>query len=242
MIKAVIQNETIRAEAGALHYMRGQIEMESKAPSAGGILKGMVSGETVFKPTYTGTGEIYFGPPIFGEYIILELNNQEWILDRGAYVCSDIGVEVDVYRNKAASALLGGEGLFQTLVRGTGKVVIQSPGKAEWIQLNGEKLSVDGSFAIARSSTLSFAVQRASKSLIGSMTSGEGLLNTFQGQGYVLLAPVPNLYQNLINQARYIPAQQPTAPKGLGRGCLGFLGGGVFIFAIFGALALVLFN
>ena len=72
MIKAVIQNETIRAEAGALHYMRGQIEMESKAPSAGGMLKGIMTGETVFKPTYTGMGEVYFGPPIFGEYVILD--------------------------------------------------------------------------------------------------------------------------------------------------------------------------
>jgi len=213
LIKATIQNEQIRAEAGALHYMMGQIEMTSAAPSMGGFLKSMVSGETAFKPTYTGTGEVYFGPPIFGEYMILQLNNEEWILDQGAYVCSDIGIEVDAFRNKAVTGLIGGEGLFQTKVRGTGSVVIQAPGKLQNIQLQGHTLSVDGSFAVARSSSLDYSVRRASKSLVGSFTSGEGLLNTFSGTGTVLLAPVPNLYQNLINQSRYIPAA-PAASAG----------------------------
>lgn len=217
LIKATIQNETIRAEAGALHYMLGQIEMTSKAPSVGGFLKSMVSGETVFKPTYTGQGEIYFGPPIFGEYIVMQLNNEEWILDQGAYVCSDIGIEVDVFRNKALTGLIGGEGLFQTKVRGTGTLVIQAPGKVQNIQLQGHTLSVDGGFAVARSASLDYTVRRASKSLVGSFTSGEGLLNVFTGTGTVLLAPVPNLYQNLINQTRYIPAGQSAGGGGIAK-------------------------
>ncbi|MEM9192584.1 MAG: AIM24 family protein [Myxococcota bacterium] len=223
MVKVTIQNETVRAEAGALHYMRGNIEMTSKAPSAGGMLKAMVSGETMFKPTYTGHGEVYFGPPMFGEYVTLHLNNEEWVLDRGAYVCSDIGIEVDVFRNKAVSGLVGGEGLFQTKVKGTGTVILQAPGKVQQIQLQGEKLSVDGSFAVARHATLNYSVQRASKSLVGSFTSGEGLLNTFTGQGVVLLAPVPNLYQSLIAQCRYIPTAAGSAGGAVAGGAAGGL-------------------
>lgn len=224
MVKATINNETIRAESGALHYMFGQVEMTSSAPSAGGFLKSMVSGENVFKPTYTGTGEVYFGPPIFGEYFILQLNNEEWILDQGAYVCSDAGITVDVFRNKALSGLVGGEGLFQTKVSGTGTVVLIAPGKVQTYHLQGHTLSVDGSFAIARTSTLDYAVRRASKSLVGSFTSGEGLLNVFSGTGTVLLAPVPNLYQNLINQSRYIP--QAHTGGGGGGGIMSRFGGG----------------
>ena len=215
MIRATINNETIRAEAGALHYMHGQIEMESKAPSAGGFLRSMVTSETIFKPTYTGTGVVYFGPPIFGEYVTLTLNNEEWILDQGAYVCSDISIEVSSHRNKAATALLGGEGLFQTSVKGTGNVVIQAPGKVQRIDLNGEKLSVDGSFAVARSAALTFKVEKATRSFFGSMTSGEGLLNTFQGVGPVMLAPVPNLYQSMVDKCRAFAAA-PTQTKGKG--------------------------
>ena len=131
MVRATLEGETIRAESGALHYMRGQVEMESKAPSVGGFFKSAMTGESVFKPTYTGTGEVYLGPPNFGEYEFLELNGEEWILDQGAYVCSDASIEVGAFRNKAMSALVGGEGLFQTSVKGTGTVVVQAPGKVQ---------------------------------------------------------------------------------------------------------------
>jgi uncharacterized protein (AIM24 family) len=198
MIRCVIDNETVRAESGALHYMRGSIEMTSAAPSVGGFLKSVVTRENIFRPTYKGKGEIFFGPPIFGEYEILNLAGEEWILEQGSYVCSDATVEVGVWRNKALSAFLGGEGWFQTSVTGNGKVVIQAPGKVQRIDLKGDKLSVDGRFAIARTAGLSFEVQKATKSMLGSLSSGEGLLSTFEGSGTVLIAPVPNVYQNLL--------------------------------------------
>lgn len=202
MIRSTINNESIRAESGALHYMRGRIDISTPAPSVGGLLKSFVTSENIFRPTYSGVGEIFFGPPIFGEYHILDLNNEEWILEQGSYVCSDYPIEIGVWRNKAFSALLGGEGWFQTLVKGTGKVVMQAPGYVERIELKGEKLSVDGKFALARTSGLKFEVQRASRSLMGSVTSGEGLLSTFEGTGTVLIAPVPNMFQNLIDNVR----------------------------------------
>jgi uncharacterized protein (AIM24 family) len=198
MVRCVINNETVRAESGALHYMRGKIEMTSSAPSVGGFLKSVVTRENIFRPTYQGTGEIFFGPPIFGEYEILDLSGDEWILEQGAYVCSDAGVEVGVWRNKALTAVFGGEGWFQTSVKGTGKVVMQAPGQVQRISLRGEKLSVDGRFALARTAGLNFEVQKATRSILGSLSSGEGLLSTFEGNGTVLIAPVPNVYQNLV--------------------------------------------
>lgn len=199
MIKAVIKNETIRAEAGAMHYMRGQVELESKMPSAGSFLKSMVTQETIFKPTYSGVGEIYFGPPIFGEYTILNLQNEEWILDKSAYVCSDNTVEVGSFRNKAVAGFMSGEGFFQTRASGTGKLVIQSQGPLEIIDLVNDKLVVDGNFAVAREARLQFSVKRASKSILGSMTSGEGLVNVIEGTGRVYLAPVANVNVNLVH-------------------------------------------
>ena len=202
MVKATIDNETIRAEAGALHYMRGLIELATPAPTAKGFLKSMVTQEKIFRPTYTGTGEIYYGPPTFGEYTIMQLDNEEWVLDKGGYVCSDQAIEVGVYANKEISGLISGEGFFQTKVGGCGTVVIQSPGPLETIDLNNERLSVDGKFAVARQAHLNFSVRKATKSILGSMASGEGLLNVIEGTGRVLLAPVPNLYMNLINEVR----------------------------------------
>ena len=198
LLRCEINSEMVRAESGALHYMRGRIEMTSAAPSVGGFLKSVVTRENIFRPTYQGTGEIFFGPPIFGEYEILELlAGDEWILEQGSYVCSDAAIDVGVFRNKAVSALLGGEGWFQTSVKGIGKVVMQAPGKVQRIELKGEKLSVDGKFAMARTAGLKFEVQKATRSILGSLSSGEGLLSTFEGTGAVLIAPIPNVFQNL---------------------------------------------
>lgn len=190
LVKATLQNETVRTESGALYYMRGNISMQSKAPSAGGFLKSLATGENIFRPTYTGTGELYLEPSLSG-YYILDVNGSEWILDSGAYWASDGSLEIGIERNKVFSGLIGGEGLFQTKVKGYGKVVMVAQGPVEVVHLRNDRLVVDGNFAIARTNTLNYRVEKATKSLLGSMTSGEFLVNTFEGTGTVLLAPVP---------------------------------------------------
>lgn len=192
MIKATLRNETVRAEVGALHYMLGKIELKTPVPTAGGILKSMVTSESWLRPTYTGTGEVFFGPPKFGEYLTLDLQGDAWILDRGAYVCSDESVEIGAFRNKAMTALRSGEGWFQTKVEGYGQVVVQAQGSVHPIDLVDGRLVVDGTFAIARQAQLNFSVQRAAKGLLSSAASGEGLVNVIEGTGRVYIAPVPN--------------------------------------------------
>jgi uncharacterized protein (AIM24 family) len=199
LVKITLENETVRAESGAMYYMRGNIVMESKAPSAGRFLKSLATGENIFRPTYRGTGELYLEPSLSG-YHILQLDGNEWILDSGAYWASDGSVEVDIERNKAISGLIGGEGLFQTKVKGRGKVVIVAQGPTEVINLQNDRLVVDGSFAIARTSSLKYRVEKATKSILGSMTSGELLVNTFEGTGSVILAPVPYWQVMLLRQ------------------------------------------
>ncbi|WP_066425438.1 AIM24 family protein [Anabaena sp. 4-3] len=190
LVKITLQNETVRTESGAMYYIRGNITMQSQAPSAGGFLKSLATGENIFRPTYTGTGELYLEPSLSG-YHILELDGDEWILDSGAYWASDGTIEVGIERNKFISGLIGGEGLFQTKVKGRGKVVMVAQGPVEVIHLRNERLVVDGNFAIARTPSLNYRVEKATKSLLGSMTSGEFLVNTFEGTGTVLITPVP---------------------------------------------------
>jgi len=234
-VQVSLHNETVRSEAGSLHYFRGNIEMKSEAPSKSGIFSSFLSGETLFKPTYSGTGEVYFGPPNFGEYQILNLQDEKWILDQGAYVCSDMGIEVSASRNRASSALLGGEGFYQTSVEGTGRVVVEAPGRLQRVELQGEKLAVDGQFAVARTGGIDYSVERAGQGLVGSMTSGEGLVNVFQGHGTVLMAPVPNLYQNLIMRSLV-----PTGGEGRSGGAAAsMLSGGVGSIAVYGLVVVV---
>jgi uncharacterized protein (AIM24 family) len=192
MVKATLENEMIRTEAGALYYMQGAITMESKAPSIGGFLKSVAGGESIFRPTYTGTGTIFLEPSL-GGFHLFDVAEQTWILESGAYWASDAGVIVDVHREKAWTALKSGEGFvdFQTKVSGQGQVVIAAQGDVQPIVLNNDKLVVDGNYVVGRPANITYSAQRATKSLFGSMTSGEGFVRVYEGSGTLLIAPVP---------------------------------------------------
>lgn len=189
LIKVLMNKETIRAEAGALFYFLGDIRMESQGTGGvGGFFKALATGETLVRPSYTGTGELYLEPSFEG-YHILNLQGEEWVMDTGGYWASEGSVQVDAKRNKLLTGLFGGEGLFQTTAKGEGQVVIKTPGPIEEVHLKNDRLVVDGTFAVARSATLNYTVTKATKSLLGSFTSGEGFVNTYEGTGTVLMAP-----------------------------------------------------
>ena len=63
-------------------------------------------------------------------------------------------------------------------------------GQYRHMELNGDELKIDGNLAVCWSSSLSFTVERSTKTLLGSAVSGEGLVNVYRGTGKVLLAPV----------------------------------------------------
>jgi uncharacterized protein (AIM24 family) len=198
LVKVTLDNETVRTESGALYYMRGPIEMESKGPSVGGFLKAIATGESIFRPTYTGTGELYLEPS-FGGFHILDLSGDTWILENGAYWASELTIGVDVHREKALTAFKSGEGFidFQTKVNGVGKVVLNTSGPVEVLELKDDKLVVDGKYVLGRQDSLNYSVRKATKSLLGSVTSGEGLVRIYEGTGKVLFAPIPYWRQRL---------------------------------------------
>lgn len=203
MVKVELENAAFRYEAGAMHYMKGNLEMQSNAPGVGKIFKSMITKEKIIKPVISGTGTVFLQPS-FGEFTILELQNDEWILDQGAYYASEMDVEIGAYTNRAISAMFSGEKWFQTVVAGTGKVIINSAGPLEEIEMENDKLVVDGRFAVARTSGIELKVTKATSGIFSTVISGEGLVNTFTGTGKVLIAPVDNYFNTLIHTVRAI--------------------------------------
>jgi len=201
MVKATLNGETVRAESGALHYMIGNIEMKNKSPSVGGFLKSLATSESIFRPTYTGTGEVIFGPPTFGEYHIMELNGNSMILDKGAYICSDEGIEVGIIRNKGLKTMaFGGEGIWQTSVSGTGTLVYYSQGPIQVVNLVNDTITVDGNFAVARDANLKYETKLLGKSLFSKFAGGEGFVNIISGTAKVYLSPIPSTFNNLASR------------------------------------------
>lgn len=213
MVKVDLENAQFRYEAGAMHYMKGNLELESEIPSVGRMFKSMITKEKIVKPVISGTGTVFMQPS-FGEFTILDLQNDEWILDQGAYYASEMNVEIGAYTNRAIGAMFSGEKWFQTVVAGIGKVIITSAGPLEEVELVNGKLVVDGTFAVARTSGIELKVTKATKGIFSTIISGEGLVNTFTGTGKVLIAPVDNYFNTLIHTINSINYSIQSLNKG----------------------------
>jgi uncharacterized protein (AIM24 family) len=203
-VRITLRDGEAIAESGALHFMLGQIQMESKIGGVAGLGKAMmnkfVTKEAAVMPRYRGTGQIYLEPS-FSHFLVYRLCGEEVIADKGMFYCGQGSIDVgSAVQKNVSSALFGGEGWFQTRIRGTGICVLESPVPADEIlrvDLKDETLQVDGNFALMRTGRIDFSVEKSTRSLLGTITSGEGLLQTFRGTGSVWLAPTQDVYQRL---------------------------------------------
>ena len=202
-----LSDDAVRTEPGALQFLKGHVQMESntgQGSGLGGLMKGALTaartGETMFKPLYRGHGEMYL-EPTFGHFWLMELSNQTLYADQGLFFACEDAVAVEAHKVESFSArMAGGEGRYQTKVSGSGLVVFRIPVPQQEIvelQLQEETLQVDGSFALLRTGDVRFSVEKASNSMMGAITSGEGLLQTFRGTGSVWIAPTQPLYQSM---------------------------------------------
>lgn len=204
-VRIKLNNATVKTEAGALYYYKGSIKSKANVGGVGGLFKKAVSGtitnESTIKPSYSGSGEILLEPS-YKHYIMMELDNDSIIVDKGMFYCcsDDINIKGSMQKNISAT-LLGGEGIFQIELYGSGIVVLEcNVPKDELVEIDikqGEELKVDGNFAIARTKGVEFSVTKSDKSLFGSAINGEGLLNTFSGQGKVWIAPTQPMYERM---------------------------------------------
>lgn len=211
-------------EAGALYMRTGQIESRSslsgpgrKGPSLTGLVGNMVRStvtqESIVKPEYWGTGEIWL-EPTFEHLLILNIN-EAWgdiICDKGMFFACDMGVTVSVAANMNSGGL-GGDGLWQTKLRGTGNIVLKSPVPPSEImvfKMQNDVLQVDGNFALMRAGNIRYSLQRSMNTLAGSLVSGEGLLQTFEGTGMVFVAPTAKVYKYINRGTTDLPVNSNT--------------------------------
>lgn len=203
-IALYLNNEKVTIEKGAMSYFQGDIKMVSGVTignALGRFVRGAVTGEQTAQPEYSGTGLLVLEPS-FQHFLVLELADRESIIiDDGMFYCSQGSVTVQtVSQRTISSAVAGGESLFQQKLTGPGIVILESMvpmSEIDVIDLYNDTLKVDGNFAVLRSSSLDFTVERSAKTLIGSAVSGEGLVNVYRGTGQVWLAPTIKVYKTL---------------------------------------------
>ncbi len=194
-----LDNNGVYMQSGIMQLMLGQIEVSSDVKGASDLLKKVIGSavtkESVIKPYYTGSGTIVTEPTF--NHILLE-DISKWgtgiIIEDGMFLACEDNVKMEVVSRKTvSSAIFGNEGLFNTVLFGEGIAAIESPVPSDeiiLIDIQDDIVKIDGSMAIAWSDSLNFTVQKTTSTLVGSLASGEGLVNVYEGTGRVLVAPV----------------------------------------------------
>jgi len=192
-------SRAVVTQAGSMQWFAGDVMartgIKGVGSLVGNLVKGAVTNESAVKPEYEGNGYLALEPTY--KFIILvdvgEWGNGITIEDGMFLACEDTVKNKVVGRNTVSSALLGGEGLFNLSLFGSGIAALESNVPRDElieIELNDDELKIDGNMAMCWTSDLKLTVERTTQTLIGSAMSGEGLVNVYRGTGRVLMSPV----------------------------------------------------
>ena len=225
--------EGVRAEAGAMMYMDGDIEMQTS--SGGGLFKGfkrMLTGESFFITTFlydgAGKGHVAFGAPYPGKIIPLELDKMggSFLCQKDAFLCAARGIEIEVaFTKKIGAGLFGGEGFILQRLEGHGMAFVHAGGTIIKRELKAdETLRVDTGCLVAFAPTVGYDIQFVG-GFKNALFGGEGVfLAQMTGPGLVYLQSLPfsRLADRIFAASRF---QQRGEHQGVGGLLGGILGG-----------------
>ncbi|MDH7596816.1 MAG: TIGR00266 family protein [Methanothrix sp.] len=211
--------ESIRSEAGAMLFMDDGIEMSA---STGGIIKGFkraLAGDGLFITEFTNRSDdmkrIAFSAPFPGKILPLDLDDLDGQLlcQRGAFLCGESGVEIEVaFTKRLGAGFFGGEGFILQRLKGSGKVFIHAGGALMSRDLGaGEAISVDTGCLVAFSSDVDYDI-RFVGGVRNALFGGEGLfLARLRGPGRVYLQSLPlSRLADRILQGRVVSSSSNT--------------------------------
>ncbi len=189
-------------QSGSLQWMSGSNKLSSGIEGVGDFgkkyLKSKVTGESTVKPEYAGDGYVVTNKT-YKHLIILDLDDfdNNLMIDDGLFLAAEKSVHLTVKaRTNLSSAIAANKGLFNTVLEGNGYVCLESrvPFKEIIVlELNNDTVSIDGSMAIAWTSTLELTVEKSANTFVGAAISREGFVNVYRGTGKILMAPLTDV-------------------------------------------------
>ncbi|MGB8700413.1 MAG: TIGR00266 family protein [Thermosynechococcaceae cyanobacterium] len=179
------------AQAGAMASMGGGLSMETEF--AGGFLaaclRKFLGGETLFVNRFTNrTREsltLVLTQSLVGDMASITLRGDSICFQPGAYIAHTGTIQTGVHW-AGLSSWLAGEGLFKLKLSGNGTVFFGAYGGIHPQKISPEGLVVDSGHLVAYQPSVRMKIGLAS-GLLGSVTSGEGLVNRLSGEGTVYL-------------------------------------------------------
>ena len=182
--------DRITAEAGAMTSMAAEVGMQTQL--SGGLLQALLKkflgGESLFVNEFSNTSnkplQLVLSQGTVGDIVAIELNGNEICFQPGAYIAHTPGVHMAVHWAGFAS-FFAGEGLFKLKLNGRGIVFFGGYGGLTQRRVDGDFI-VDSGHLVAYDPSIKMNIRLAG-GLVGSVTSGEGLVNHLSGQGRIYL-------------------------------------------------------
>ena len=191
------EGEKIKIERGAMAYM-SNVEivgkMNANRKGLGGVLsaigRSLTSGESMFITQAQGLAEgssIGIAPAIPGAICKLEVGTKQYRLNTGAFLASDDSVSYVMKSQDLGKAFFGGTGgLYVMETEGQGDILVNAFGALVELTVTPDApLIVDNEHVVAWDANLDYNIEIASGTF--GFTTGEGLVNTFHGDGKVLI-------------------------------------------------------
>jgi uncharacterized protein (TIGR00266 family) len=198
---ALDKGERIYCESNAMVTMDGTLEL--KAQMQGGffsaLARKLANGESFFNQYIEATGgygETLLSPELPGDIQILEVGgSQQYMLNDGAFVAASAGIDLVVKMQSIGNALFGGTGGFiTTKTSGQGTLAVSGFGTLMELQVTPENpMIVDNYHVVAWDQSLQYECSLSTNkkgfisNLVNSVTSGEGIVTKFRGNGKIVV-------------------------------------------------------
>jgi uncharacterized protein (TIGR00266 family) len=195
------QGEKIYCESNAMVMMESALELKGKMTGGlgGALMRTFANGESFFQQhieAVRGDGDCLLSPTLPGAMQVVDVGARQYMISDGAFVAATGGVDLKVRTQSLGNALFGQSGgFFITETAGQGQLVVSGFGSMSQLDVEpGKEIVIDNAHVVAWDSGLRYELSVATKasggllgSLVNSVTSGEGVVLRFSGQGKVLI-------------------------------------------------------
>jgi len=195
------QGEKIYCESNAMVMMESALELKGKMTGGlgGALMRTFANGESFFQQhieAVRGEGDCLLSPTLPGAMQVVDVGPRQYMISDGAFVAATSGVDLKVRTQSLGNALFGQSGgFFITETAGQGQLVVSGFGSMSQLDVEpGKEIVIDNAHVVAWDSGLRYELSVATKpsggllgSLVNSVTSGEGVVLRFSGQGKVLI-------------------------------------------------------
>ena len=125
-------------------------------------------------------GNLALAPDTPGQVIALELGENQYRLNDGAFLALDGTAFYTMERQSIGKALFGGQGgLFVMTTQGQGTLLANAFGSIKKIELQNQEITIDNAHVVAWSQSLDYNIH-LENGFWQSIGTGEGVVNTFR--------------------------------------------------------------